>query len=771
MSPVDTGMGPTAPSTTDQATGSIVTARRPAGPMAAKSIRAGGALGRYFIPVLLAAGALGGAAKPSPAWLADAEDTVTLACASRGLTLKRPVSVRPMTAFKGGYTPGIGRIIWEREFAQQWRAGWCALGAYCASAEASASNASKAPPWGLYESDSDTLFINKASTAITSTVAHETAHALQDHNFPALGSGRDTWQNRDLTAAINAAIEGDAHLLGWSFDPQRRLYLCSMHPAHATANHARWWNWKVNDLTAYEYFPHTFGPELALQRWLDADYAGIDQLLREPPLSTLAVLRPERAGPVAFIALPDALDEAVPGCGAGLRNTVGAMGIWGLLRQHADAGTDQLPEFLEHWLGDRFLHLACPGTDDDQLAWLTRWRTPAAASEFASRYQAIAASIPDYGGVLAAPPEAFVRGASVVVVTPALRAWIPRIAKSRVETFASFDAWIASGCFPLEKCFHASAGRPPAAPDKDYACSTAAPPPSGFTAWLARIRQARQRATRPATAPVLAGIGKLAAFCAVNGRRNSDFLNACRAVYAGVNYQVKLLADANWALLPHCATEAELRAWLTETDAPLTLASTLSGVYGHTLAIRTFAKGGVTGLRALLAEPPLSSLYLLRPELEGAVDVIALPRQALAARGCQITTSDVNGAATIGDLLIDNDWTPAKDNLPPFLLDWRGDRQAHVRCADGEGWLWVSRWRSREAALTFTRHYAELWPATLTEAPLPTITSRGNRHSVWMIAPALAPIARLLRDETEVRGFASFQEWVDGGCFPEPACN
>ena len=174
-----------------------------------------------------------------------------------------------------------------------------------------------------------------------------------------------------MAAAADAPTEGDAHVVGRFFDDSQRLYTCSTAAAHATAKSVLRYGWRAHNLWAFEGFPHVFGTELALARWL-AGGTSIDDWLREPPLATLAVLRPALALEVHFIDLAeDLVDEAPAGedCDPGLANTAGAVGIWGLLAQHGDVDADaaQMPAFIEQWRGDRFRHIACAGDANDEF--------------------------------------------------------------------------------------------------------------------------------------------------------------------------------------------------------------------------------------------------------------------------------------------------------------------------------------------------------------------------------------------------------------------
>ena len=710
-------------------------------------------------------------------------------CAVRGLTLKRPVAVRPMTAFQGGYTPGVGSVSWEERYAEQWRAGWCALGVYCVQSEGrAAASAPSAPasrmgrPAGLYDRERNVLFIREPHAA---TIAHETVHALQFQNNPAFHA-LHPWHNRDLAAAVNTALEGDAHLVGQSFDAKRRLHLCSIDPRTASATHRQWWKWTPNALWAHEGLPHVFGPEQALRRALDHNsasdgrsgaVAALNAWLRDPPLSTLAVLRGQRGNGVDFIALPDDILDALGErrCERGLENTAGTLGIWGLLVEHGDAGTSaaELPEFLHDWRGDRFLHVPCAGEANDELAWVTRWATRRAAREFAARYEAVAAKAVAAGDVLGAVPNAVVRGRTVVLATPGLRQALPALVRSRARTFAEYSAWIDSGCFPQDGC---ASGEPaaPAEHDSGHVCAAEAAPEPRLRQWLDRVRPARAAATIPnADAQALLGdVAQLAAFCARNGRRNPDLMLACRAVYGGVRFHVQLRDDAHWRLLPYCADGTEMREWVRETyyrDSALADVSAFAGLHGLPMAAKALAEAGAGGLKMLAARAPLSTRQILAPSDE-PVAFIHLPRTPIENAGCERTAEDVRGALGIWNLLLDHGAVAPQAAPPTWLRHWHGDRRIHVRCSDGQGWIWVSRWRDHDAARTFAAAYnAMASRAQGTAAALARADVDGN--DVWILPDSLEALGGPLREAMMVRPFHDMAEWAAAGCFPQQECS
>lgn len=680
-----------------------------------------------------------------------------------------------MADYGGGYTAGVGSVAWSGRHAETWRAGWCAVGVYCAPPPARGETAGPRfdAPRGLYSHARATLYVrdpdNNARTR--ATVAHEVVHALQYQNFPALHATH-LWFNRDLNAAVDAVVEGDAHLVAWSFDAQRRRHLCSVDPAATGRVHREWWRWTPQATTALERFPHVFGPGLVLARLLAGGTPEVDALLLDPPLSTLAALRPESAGPVDFIALPKRLTRHVgeKKCSVGLANTVGVVGIWGLLAQHegADAGGD-LPEFLTQWSGDRFAHLVCAGERNDELAWVTRWRTSAAAMEFARRFNGVAAAAAQHGDVLAAPAHALAHASTTLVATPNLAAAADPLLGAPVRTFERYADWVAAGCFPDdchgEADFAIGAGQPREA----FACAATAPQPPAFRDWLGRVRQAHAKARDlqdRALAEALRDAGRLAVFCAVNARRNADVLAACRATSFGLRHLAALAEDGHWRLLPLCASEAEYRAQLRAAGAPGSGSTPQRELRLHAAgsAAAALRADGVRGVRKLAAAPPLSTLALLDARFDGAVEFLRLPPAALAESGCQVLASDVVGAMDLWTRLRALGLSAPAGAPPTIVRAWRGDRRWYLRCGGETGWFWASRWADAAAARRFAARYLPALDGSADAAPV--VAGR----TVWSLPVGFVGVKALVMDGVESRQFATFSDWRAAGCYPQPTC-
>ena len=723
-------------------------------------------------------------------WTTTAADAVAATCAARGLDLRWPVRVRPMAEYEAGYTPGVGSITWGADHAETWRTGWCALGVFCAPPKRAGPGGRGAfvAPEGLYSHAEATIYVRdpRPGAATAATVAHEAVHALQAQHFPDLAAAH-LWFNRDLNAAVETVVEGDAHLVGWSFAPTRRRHLCSMDRALAPRLHRQWWRWQPHGLTALEGFPHVFGPELLLGKLLEAP-SGADVLLRDPPLSTLAVLRPDKAGPVEFIALPEDLASLVSRrtgkrCAAGLANTAGVVGIWGLLALADEAAAAELPDFLLDWAGDRFTHLPCEDGDqaaspNDELAWLTRWRSTAAAQAFARRFNGIAAAAARRGGVLAAPAQALARGRRVVVTTPGVESARAALLASEARPFSEYRGWIDAGCFPQTACQKAQAVTAQIRPGDGLGCQAEPAQTPPLADWIARIRSARQAAAAPAElAPALAAAARNAVFCALNARRNADLLGACRASTFGVRFLAAIAANPHWRGLPLCASasgyQAQLRSWL-QPSANDAHAKREVRVRAAARAAAAFAQGRGQAVTELAAALPLSTLHLLDQDFRGLVDFLALPDEALAASGCEMLATDVVGVGGLWSMLGGRDAEGGAAELPEVLRAWRGDRQWYVRCGERDGWLWALRWADESAAKAFAAALAAVpgADAAMGAAAEPILQDvpevRGR--TVWFAPRKLAGVKAAAQRALRSRAFGSFNEWQAAGCYPRAAC-
>ncbi len=198
-------------------------------------------------------------------------------------------------------------------------------------------------------------------------------------------------------------------------------------------------------------FPYAHGTPATARSYAAGGLAGLDAVLRDPPLSTARVLEPDESDPVEFIRLPEvelAERANARGCALGIDNVAGALTLEVLFDHYGHPG--DLRELRRAWTGDRFLQIDCGETWD--LVWLTRWDSESGAIAFASAYRAIADAVAS-NSRLSGTPEVVLRGRTALVVTPGLRSDAERIlAASEIRAYARFTDWRNDDCFPESPC-------------------------------------------------------------------------------------------------------------------------------------------------------------------------------------------------------------------------------------------------------------------------------------------------------------------------------
>ncbi len=291
----------------------------------------------------------------------------------------------------------------------------------------------------------------------TTILVHELVHALQHQHFPqiiALLEGLR--RNDDVVSAIASAMEGDASftMLGARELEKRNLESALAlsqamivefeHPTGVMATLPRF-------LTVSLMFPYAYGILVAGERWEAEGNAGLDALMRDPPLSTTRVLFPEDDDPVEFIRLPRealAAQASARGCELGFDNVAGALSAKILFEDYGDS-EDLLP-LLAAWSGDRFLHVDCG--EDSEILWLTRWDDAPSAAQFAERYRAIAPSIAEVSG-LSDVPSVRVVGRTALVTSGGLQSLQDVVlAEAEIRSYASLGEWVRDDCFPESPC-------------------------------------------------------------------------------------------------------------------------------------------------------------------------------------------------------------------------------------------------------------------------------------------------------------------------------
>ncbi len=321
---------------------------------------------------------------------------------------------------------------------------------------------------GLYTPSDDVMYVRNDLPAeygeIDQVVIHELVHALQARHFQGpMGLIRGLRHNDDVAAGIAAATEGDASftMLGLpnealplrrDLDSARRMrrviWIDFEHPTGVFARAPRLFQRSL-------LFPYAEGVVAAALRYDQAGNAGLDALMRDPPLSSQHVFEPGESGPVEFVELPtqEIMGTLGAGCFAGHHNVVGALGLQVLLEEHAGSvEPEEIREIMRGWAGDRFLHVSCP--EREEFVWYTRWRSESEARRFADLYRRASASIARQVD-LAKRPVPHRQRRTVVVLTAGVQGAREKIVeRSVVREYDSYAAWVADGCFTESPCPH-----------------------------------------------------------------------------------------------------------------------------------------------------------------------------------------------------------------------------------------------------------------------------------------------------------------------------
>jgi len=244
-------------------------------------------------------------------------------------------------------------------------------------------------------------------------LSHELVHLLQHARYPSLMDTDPFFREHDdATAAIQAAIEGDATRYGFEaldvvsklpepedFQGELDSALASVHEGALAAAPA------LIRLTLA--FPYTYGYRLS--------YGEGKELLDSPPASTEQVLHAEeRRAPFLAIDLGPLRDALPEHCRFVHENTLGELEISVLFR---DLASDPSEDTWAGWDGDRYLVAECDGRP--AILWLTAWDSRSDALEFETGYRGILKALVARAG-FAAPPDVIRSEREVVVHSDAL---------------------------------------------------------------------------------------------------------------------------------------------------------------------------------------------------------------------------------------------------------------------------------------------------------------------------------------------------------------
>jgi len=225
---------------------------------------------------------------------------------------------------------------------------------------------------------------------LEAVAVHELVHALQDAHSPLLAVLLGLDDHDDLAFAIGAVLEGDALLAafrdraaqGGGPPPSPEAFAGELGDAPGDASLPRF----LRDALLLQY-PLGYAAATALEA--KGGRAALDAALREPPLSSEALLHPRPDGTPAAAPLPwldlegAALEPA--GCRALGSNAFGELGLRAFARERG-ASEARARSAAAGWDGDRALALAC--AEGSASVWLAQFDAEVDALEFAAVAQA-----------------------------------------------------------------------------------------------------------------------------------------------------------------------------------------------------------------------------------------------------------------------------------------------------------------------------------------------------------------------------------------------
>lgn len=242
--------------------------------------------------------------------------------------------------------------------------------------------------WSFYDHEADTLYV-VAGEPLTATArlayVHQYALALLDEEFDLDGdlglAGGNCQAIDDRCTAARALAEGDASLLE---EQWLRLYASESDVETVIGTYAtfesRLFTGAPDYLQSVFLFPFREGSEFV--RWFHrrGGWASVDDLYLEPPVTSEAILNPERFEADELIRL-DMADDVVDGLDDSWdelsRSSLGELGYRQVLSQQLDR--EQSQTGADGWGGDL---IAIYGNEDDvALAIVQIWDTIRDAQE------------------------------------------------------------------------------------------------------------------------------------------------------------------------------------------------------------------------------------------------------------------------------------------------------------------------------------------------------------------------------------------------------
>ncbi|MFN0070500.1 MAG: hypothetical protein ACKVVP_03285 [Chloroflexota bacterium] len=242
---------------------------------------------------------------------------------------------------------------------------------------------------GFYSSEGKYMVLINSTGVLGSgekaTYAHEFTHALQDQHFDLGRLMEAADEDQDSAAAIRALIEGDATYaeIRWALQALSPSELWEfMFGTEPPSSRMRP---SLDQLvTAAGSVAFTYGRGMNFVHHLHnvGGYSAINRAFAHPPTTTEQIFHPEKyvRGEGAMpVELPDATELLGPGWTSLISDSLGMLGVGGLIYEYADGRL--ATRVAEGWGGDKFSFLE---HEDGRLALVLRtvWDTERDAVEF-----------------------------------------------------------------------------------------------------------------------------------------------------------------------------------------------------------------------------------------------------------------------------------------------------------------------------------------------------------------------------------------------------
>jgi len=253
---------------------------------------------------------------------------------------------------------------------------------------------------GFYDPDTKELVVVSQAGQLNAfeqvTFAHEYNHALQDQNYDVrrMGFSEEGWEtDSEKAAAVQALLEGDSYLLDEQYQatltPAQRREYADIENSFDVSIYRELPDYLLQDF----FFPIEHGLNFVRRYYDKGGWARVDEVWRDPPVSTEHILHPERyeAGDRPLVVARPALTDTL---GAGWQQIdAGVMGEWYtyLILAYGEKRAARLAdraayEAAEGWGGDGYVayYNRATGQTVQVIEW--RWDTPEDADQFAQAF-------------------------------------------------------------------------------------------------------------------------------------------------------------------------------------------------------------------------------------------------------------------------------------------------------------------------------------------------------------------------------------------------